>query len=202
MTTNGPVAATGVNGIGIFAQSTGAYAVSGSTILITVNSSVMGGCGVVATCGGEFSNFSQPGSAPSRSIARRAPSNQVTVNSGGSLNTMSGAAGTAILASGGGVVNVTNNGIITGSAYLNPDPGTFTNNGTYNAGAFVQGNLVNNGLVAIGGRTSEPGPLLSFATTTVTDRFAQASTGTLQVGVDFNTGSKPATPSSWTGERS
>jgi hypothetical protein len=113
----------------------------------------------------------------------------VTVNAGGSLQTLTGTTGTAVLASGGGSADLTNFGTITGSTYLNADPGTFNNFGTYNAGPAVQGNLINSGMVDIGGRVSAPVPgALSFATTTITGNFTQTPSGTLQVGTDFNTG--------------
>lgn len=182
--TYGPVSATGANGIGIFAQSTGRTAKNDGQVSVTIASSVTGG-------GGQASSPNQAGSSAiqidSPSGSNSGNGNQVTVNSGGSLTTVLGTAGTAILASGGGYANVTNNGTITGSIYLNG--GSITNNGTFNPGPFVQGNLVNSGLVAVGGRSSVP-PLRvvpSFATTTITGSFVQTPTGTLRVGVDFNT---------------
>ena len=181
VTTNGPISATGDNGIGIFAQSTG-YGPSGP-VTVTVNGPVVGGSGSGAT-------DSTIGSAavvidgPAGSQA-----GQLTVNAGGSLDTLSGTNGTAVLASGGGSVNLTNFGTITGSTYLNADPGTFNNFGTYNAGPVVQGNLINGGVVNIGGRVSAPVPgALSFATTTISGNFTQTPNGALQVGTDFNSG--------------
>jgi hypothetical protein len=182
VTTSGPISATGVNGIGIFAQSTGLPNAPNGLVSVTVNGSVTGGSGPGAT----------ETTTGSSAVVIDTPANtqpgQVTVNAGGSLQTLTGITGTAVLASGGGSVNLTNFGTITGSTYLNVDPGTFNNFGTFNAGPAVQGNLINSGLVNIGGRVSAPVPgALSFATTTVTGNFTQTPSGALQVGTDFNT---------------
>jgi hypothetical protein len=183
VTTSGPISATGVNGIGIFAQSTGLPNAPNGLVSVTVNSSVMGGSGPGAT------ETTTGSSAVVVDTPANTQAGQVTVNAGGSLQTLTGTTGTAVLASGGGSVDLTNFGTITGSTFLNADPGTFNNFGTYNAGPAVQGNLINSGLVNIGGRVSAPVPgALSFATTTVTGNFTQTPNGTLQVGTDFNTG--------------
>ena len=182
VTTSGPISATGVNGIGIFAQSTGLPNAPNGLVSVTVNSSVMGGSGPGAT------ETTTGSSAVVVDTPANTQAGQVTVNAGGSLQTLTGTTGTAVLASGGGSVDLTNFGTITGSTFLNADPGTFNNFGTYNAGPAVQGNLINSGLVNIGGRVSAPVPgALSFATTTVTGNFTQTPNGTLQVGTDFNT---------------
>jgi len=181
VTTNGLISATGDKGIGIFAQSTG-YGPSGQ-VTVTVNGPVVGGSGSGAT------DSSGGSSAVVIDTPIDSPPGQLTVNADGSLQTLAGVAGTAVLASGGGEVNLTNYGKIVGSTYLNADPGTFTNYGIYDSGSNVQGNLVNSGQVYIGGRASPPVPgALSFSTTTVTGNFVQTSGGTLQVGTDFNTG--------------
>jgi hypothetical protein len=96
------------------------------------------------------------------------------------------ASGTAVLASGGGSMDVNNYGTISGS--LVPAGGQYYHSSTYSAGATVQGDLINSGLVEVGGRNSipPPGQVPSLATTTVTGNFVQTSPGTLQMGVDFN----------------
>ncbi|MFL9989304.1 hypothetical protein [Paraburkholderia sediminicola] len=173
VTTNGPVSATGLNGIGIFAQSTGPSASSNGQVGVTVSSSVIGG-------GGSGATYTTPGSAAvvvdsvDGSVA-----SQVTVNAGGSLTTESGTAGTSILASGGGYANVTNNGTITGSVFLNGGLMNNNNSGTYNAGATMDGNLVNSGTVNVGMPGTRP-----LQTTTVTGDFTQTGSGQLGVTVD------------------
>ena len=185
VTTSGRVMASGANGIGIFAQSTGHTASEDGPISVTVGAAVTGGSGQAGTP-------TQPGSSgiqiDSPSGTNYGRGSQVTVNSGGSVQTVSGTAGTAILATGGGYVNVANQGIITGSTYLGG--GTITNDGSYNAGAFVQGNLMNSGIVDVGEGSSLPavGLVPAFATTTITGNFVQTSAGTLELEADFNTG--------------
>jgi hypothetical protein len=171
VTTNGPISATGANGIGIFAQSTGLKFAPNGPVSITVNSSVIGGSGPGAT-------YTSVGSSavvidsPAHSQA-----GQVIVNSGGSLETLSGTNGTAILASGGGYANVTNNGTVTGSVYLNG--GTMSNAETYNTGPVMQGNLGNSGTVNLGIPGARPPQ-----TTVVTGEFTQTGTGSLVVTID------------------
>ncbi|MFI0849459.1 hypothetical protein [Mesorhizobium sp. IMUNJ 23232] len=193
VTTNGPVAATGLNGIGIFAQSTGPTSSGNGQVAVTVNGNVIGGSGAGAT-------YSTPGSAgivvDSPSGSNNGNGNQVTVNAGGSVNTVSGRDGTVILASGGGYANVTNDGTITGSTYLGggrftgntPQTGssaasvaaggTFKNYGTYHAGAMVDAALLaNRGTVNIG----LPGEIRS---THLTGDFIQTESGRLGVSID------------------
>ncbi|WP_124668506.1 autotransporter outer membrane beta-barrel domain-containing protein [Burkholderia sp. Bp8986] len=169
VTTSGPISATGQNGIGIFAQSTGPSGSPNGSITVTVSSSVTGGSGSGATDKTPGSAAVVVDSGGAGSVA-----GQVTVNEGGSLTTEAGTAGTSIL----GYANVTNNGIVTGAAYLSG--GEMNNSGTYNAGATMDGNLVNSGTTNVG----VPGSR-SLQTTTVTGNFTQTDTGKLGVTVDF-----------------
>jgi hypothetical protein len=84
-------------------------------------------------------------------------------------------------------LNVTNEGNIIGTVALNS--GTMNNHGAVYGGAEFEGNLVNNGLVALGGRDGTlPGNARTkFAPTTIDGSFTQTASGTLQVGADFNT---------------
>jgi uncharacterized protein YhjY with autotransporter beta-barrel domain len=174
VTTNGPVSATGPNGIGIFAQSTGYTASKNGQVSVTVNNSVTGGSGEGATS-------SQPGSSAiqidSPAGSNNGGGNLVTVNAGGSLNTMSGTSGTAIVQTGGGTTTeVINTGTVTGSVYLGG--GTFTNaiGGVHNTGSVTQGDVVNHGAVNIG-LPSE------VRATSITGDFTQTSTGQLGVTI-------------------
>ena len=81
---------------------------------------------------------------------------------------------------------VTNSGSIDGSVMLNH--GTMVNHGSVMAGAVFEGDLVNKGLVALGGKE---GRLFGyqrtrFAQTTLTGDVVQSASGVLQVGADFN----------------
>ena len=117
----GTISTSGVGSIGILAQSSGtvtsANGYNTQPIGITIGGAVIGGTNVgysgggigaagVVLSGGEFSG---PGAA--------AGGNFILVNPGGSISTVDGIAGTAILAS-GGATNLTNNGTITGSVNL------------------------------------------------------------------------------------
>lgn len=180
VTTNGPVSATGQNGIGIFAQSTGPTSTtSKAQATVTVNSSVTGGGGSGAT----------EGATGSAGIVVDSPASiydYVFVNAGGSVTTQLDTGGTAILASGGGVgiVNVAQGGTVTGSVYLNGGPvnsndALLTNHGTLNAGTTVDADLVNSGTVNVG----RPGTQV-VQTTTVTGDFTQTGEGRLGVTID------------------
>ena len=118
VTSNGSVTASGTNGVGIFAQSTGP---SGS---VTVNAN-----NVVASGDG------------GRDIWIDSPTDsQVTVGSGGAL---SAGSGKAIEITGGGKVDVVNNGSITSALALNG--GRLTNFGLYNPDADITHDVVNGG---------------------------------------------------------
>ncbi|MEP9380140.1 hypothetical protein ABLE91_25750 [Aquabacter sp. CN5-332] len=167
VTTNGPVSSTGANGIGIFAQSTGYTAHANGQVSVTVNGSVMGGSGTAATP-------TQPGSSAIQIDS--GSGNQVTVNSGGSLNTMSGTSGTAIVQTGGGTTNVTNSGTVTGAIYLGGGTFTNTSSGVHNTGAGAQDNVVNHGVMNIG----LPQELRA---TRITGNFTQTGSGQLGVTI-------------------
>ncbi|WP_436158520.1 hypothetical protein [Mesorhizobium sp. LjRoot246] len=184
VTSTGSVFATGQNGIGIFAQSTGPSTSSNGQVAVTVSGGVVGGSGSGAT---STSTGSAGIVVDSPSGANGGNGNQVTVNAGGLVTTLSDTAGTAILASGGGFANLTNDGIITGSVLLNGvtggsallNNGLLTNHGTLNAGATVAADVVNSGTVNVG-RPGTHAP----QTTTITGDFTQTGEGRLGVTVD------------------
>jgi uncharacterized protein YhjY with autotransporter beta-barrel domain len=119
--TTGKVTASGANGVGIFAQSTGT---GGGEVSVSVAAPVMGGSGQ----GSAIMIDSVPGSL-----------SNVSIGSGGSVSAQSGTAITAT----GGPVNVTNFGTITGQLSLNG--GKLTNFGTYNPGSALNHDVVNSG---------------------------------------------------------
>jgi hypothetical protein len=181
ITANGTVSATGANGIGIFAQSTGYSNGSNGQVSVTVGGSVTGGSGQAAasdTSGKSTQLGSSAIQIDSPNGSNNGVGNVLTVNAGGSLNTMSGTSGTAIVQTGDGTTNVTNAGTVTGSTYLGKG-GTFTNTGggVHNSGSDVQGDVVNHSVVNIG-MPSE------VRATRITGNFTQTSTGQLGVTID------------------
>ncbi|MFC7395585.1 hypothetical protein ACFQU1_00065 [Chelatococcus sp. GCM10030263] len=176
---NGTVSATGANGIGIFAQSTGYSNGSNGQVSVIVGGKVVGGSGQAATSD-QSGNSTQSGSSAiqvdSPNGSNHGNGNVVTVNAGGSLNTMSGTDGTAIVQTGGGTTNATNAGTVTGAIYLGG--GTFTNTGggVHNTGSVTQGDVVNHGAVNVG-LPSE------VRATRITGDFTQTSTGQLGVTI-------------------
>jgi uncharacterized protein YhjY with autotransporter beta-barrel domain len=176
---NGTVTASGANGIGIFAQSTGAIDPDNGQVSVTVNGSVTGGSGQAATSDSS-GNSTQLGSSAiqvdSRAGSNNGVGNVVTVNAGGSLNTISGTDGTAIVQTGGGTTNVTNAGTVTGATYLGGGTFTNTNSGVHNTGSVTEGDVVNHGAVNIG-LPSE------VRVTRITGDFTQTSTGQLGVTI-------------------
>ncbi|MGF6227304.1 uncharacterized protein YhjY with autotransporter beta-barrel domain [Inquilinus ginsengisoli] len=166
---NGAIAATGDNGIGIFAQSTGANgAGSSTTVFLGDFVSVTGGGGTAA----------MPGQIGSSGIQiDGAAGGSVSLQPGATITTVLDTAGTAVIATGGGQVSVDNEeGQITGSLYTNG--GQFSQNGTYNAGPMVEAaSVTNTGTFNLG----LPGELRS---TRVTGDFIQTGEGRLGVTVD------------------
>jgi uncharacterized protein YhjY with autotransporter beta-barrel domain len=130
--TTGSVTASGANGIGIFAQSTGATVSEDGPITVTVDAAVKGGSG--------------KGMAVQIDGPAGGRDGTVTVGPNGSLEA---ASGIAILASGGGAVNVTNHGTIIGQVDLGG--GHMDNAGTYSPGGILRHDVVNTGLVLIRG---------------------------------------------------
>jgi uncharacterized protein YhjY with autotransporter beta-barrel domain len=179
ITANGTVSATGANGIGIFAQSTGYSNGSNGQVSVTVGGNVVGGSGQAATSD-QSGNSTQSGSSAiqidSPDGSNHGNGNVVTVNAGGSLNTMSGTDGTAIVQTGGGTTNVTNAGTVTGAIYLGGGTFTNTSGGVHNTGSVTQGDVVNHGAVNIG-LPSE------VRATRITGDFTQTSTGQLGVTI-------------------
>ncbi len=159
----GSASSTGDGGIGIFAQNAGG---SGG-VSLTVDGQVTGGGGSGTAIWTDATSTST-----------------LTVNSSGQVLANGD---NAILAT-TSALNVTNDGTIAGSSTLNG--GTMNNQGTYSTGAQFEGDLVNNGLVALGGREGRLAghQRSTFAPTTLTGSFTQNGSGTLQVGTDFNTG--------------
>ncbi|MFI0849578.1 autotransporter domain-containing protein, partial [Mesorhizobium sp. IMUNJ 23232] len=183
---SGDVSATGANGIGIFAQSAG-YGTNGA-ISVSVHATVTGGSGTAATS-------TQPG-ASGIQIDGGNSSNEVTVESTGTLTTAMGTSGTAVVQTGSSFTNLWNYGTTLGSTYLNggtvtgnaPETGSlvasaaasgaFENYGTYHAGAVVDAiRLANHGFVNVG----MPGEI---RTTHVTGDFVQTGSGQLGVTID------------------
>jgi hypothetical protein len=141
ITQSGTISATGENSVGIFAQSTSAQTASATRtmIAVTVNGNVMGGSGNqgagVWVDGGNSSDT-------------------LTIGSTGNLSALSGL---AVNFTGRGLLDVNNNGILTGSVnlvgtYVTPSGNLFNNlGGTFNSGANVTANVVNDGVVAVWG---------------------------------------------------
>jgi len=163
---NANVSATGTNGIGIFAQSQGEPGANG-TVSVTVDANVTGGNGAAAT-------DSQAGAAGIW-IDGGNSDNTVTVNTGATLTTRLGTEGTAIWQTGGGVTNVTNNGTVTGAAYL--AGGIFNNeNGVHNTGSINDAHVTNDGVMNVG-------LPYEVRSTHVTGNFTQTENGLLGITV-------------------
>jgi hypothetical protein len=158
---SGYIGSHGMNSVAIFAQNTNG---SGG-VKMTIDGLVVGGGG------------------PGASVwIDSVVDSTLTIGQGGELTQVQE---NAILAT-GSALGVTNNGTIQGSVALNG--GKMVNNGSVMAGVEFEGDLVNNGLVALGGKE---GRLLGyqrtrFAQTTLTGDFSQSASGVLQVGADFN----------------
>ncbi|TSD90203.1 autotransporter outer membrane beta-barrel domain-containing protein [Mycobacterium sp. KBS0706] len=176
---DGTVSSTGAIGAAVVAQSAG-YG-SDASVKINVNGTAIGG---TYTYNGASAAPLDAAADATRGFGGRAihidtpagsQGNLVTVGSSGLVTTVSGTDGMAILASGGGAVDVTSDGTITGSLFHNG--GLFTNRGTYNSGTEVQGRVLNSGTVNLG----LPGELRS---THVTGDFTQIGEGRLGVTVD------------------
>ncbi|WP_373288298.1 beta strand repeat-containing protein, partial [Chelatococcus reniformis] len=174
------VTASGPQGIGIFAQSTGPGGGAGSTVSVqyvgTSASSffagtVTGGVGTQATP-------DQPGAS---AIQIDGPgASMVSIDITSEVTSGLGASGTAIVATGGGSIDVQNlGGVITGSVYAGgAGQVQIGPSGTFNAGpAVVAGLVQNNGLVNVGGAGA-------VGATTLTGTYRQTTSGTLGVDID------------------
>jgi uncharacterized protein YhjY with autotransporter beta-barrel domain len=187
VTTDGQVIASGENGIGIFAQSTGASVDPNNTsvnVSVNGNGTVKGGSGAAAT-------VSSPGSA---AIVIDTPSgannNNVTLEAGGTITANDDPNGTAVLALGGGDVYVHNfgniigdcRGSITWSSKSNQGYGCIVDIGSTGmfTGAEVDGDLSNNGgtVNLVSPHTGAP------MTATIAGNFTQTSDGRINVAID------------------
>ncbi|HEY9214971.1 MAG TPA: autotransporter domain-containing protein, partial [Ancylobacter sp.] len=171
--TGGVIQASGVGSIGILAQSTGiSSSHSGnaqSTIDITIDGTVIGG-----TNTGYGSGIGAAGLVLSGAVDT---ASQVQINGTGSVTTVDGANGTAILSIGGGTV-VTNAGTVTGSVDIGGPAGSMINQGTLNSGPLLDlVMLQNSGTVNVAGRGA-------IGATTLTGGYQQSSTGILAVDID------------------
>lgn len=158
---SGFVSSHGMNSVAVFAQNPNG---SGG-VQMTIDGKVIGGGGPGATV-----------------WIDSAGNSTLTIGQGGELTEVGQ---NAILATGSALA-VTNSGTIEGSVVLNG--GNMVNHGSVMAGAVFEGDLVNNGLFALGGKE---GKFLGyqrtrFAQTTFTGDFVQNASGVLQVGTDFN----------------
>lgn len=169
--------------VGVFAQSSGSTGSSApmsinldGSILVSAGSNSDGtttptGAAIVISGGGSKANSN---------------ANTITVGSSGLIGATNTTPENAVaILSGYGTTNVINNGTISGSIDLGigiqqSNWGSFTNNGTFNAGRTVvvaQNSLHNYGLMRIGA-------LETISTTDLTGRFVQHETGTLDLSID------------------
>jgi len=170
--TGGTIRTSGVGSIGILAQSSGNSS-NTSPINITVGGAVIGGTNSGST------GIGAAGILVSGGASGAASSNTITIT--GSVSTMDGAAGTAIIA-GYGVTNVVNSGNLTGSVDLGSTPGSISNSGTFNTGASaVAGSLTNSGTVNLFGTGR-------IGATSLSSSFTQTGTGDLVVDINPQTG--------------
>jgi hypothetical protein len=161
---------SGSGSIGIIAQSSGNTAAVNS-IAVNISGTVIGGTNAGATEGQGAAGILLTGGGLASNP------NTITVNSTGSIGTVDGIPGNAILTN-SGYTNVTNAGTITGNINLAGGLGAITNNGTLNTGPnLVASTLTNNGTIAVGGQGG-------VATTTLTGNLVQSASGTLAVDIN------------------
>ncbi|OZI26258.1 hypothetical protein CAL26_02665 [Bordetella genomosp. 9] len=190
----GSVSATGANGIGIFAQSTGFAQLANATPNVVIGSGDP--TNIVTVTGGSGSGagvwIDRPGGDSN--------DNQgwLKIQEGGVLTTVSGSGGMAVNATGGGSVAVTNLGTIVGSMSLDTtetnynnaswtpgpvdskgmlqnDRGALLNRGTWVPGASARADILNQGIIAFDSPTMA---------TNVHGRFIQSGTGSLSPVID------------------
>jgi hypothetical protein len=164
----------GVGSIGIFAQGTGGNGSSATSV--TVSGTVIGG----TNSGYNFDNGAI--GAAGIVIATFNSGNSIVVNSGGSVSTMDGLSGTAIMTP-GSMATIQNSGTITGS--INTPNGAVTNNagGVLNSGAtLASAGLTNQGTLNVFG-------VGTIGTTTAqVGSFFQGTTGNLVFDINPTTG--------------
>ncbi len=166
---------SGLGSIGIVAQSSGESSIV-FPITVVTDGTVIGGTnggapvpsGTVGAAGIVLSGGGNTTGTP----------NTITVGSSGSVSTVDGINGTAILTN-DGVTNVSNSGTIEGDINLGQTPGTITNtqSGTVNLGSsIIASALTNDGVVNV-----------QSGTTNLSGTFTQGSIGTF--GFIYNAGS-------------
>ena len=155
ITQSAPIQATGVNSVGIFAQSRGTG--FDGPVTVQIQSSVQGGSG--------------PQGLGIWVDSSNTTSSVVIAGSGG----LSALSGNALLMTAGSAVN---NGTVTGNVSIGNN-GTFTNNGQFNPGTTADvGLLVNSANISIASHTA-------FGVTAVSGAFTQTSSGRLIPDADF-----------------
>jgi hypothetical protein len=163
ITSSGNINATGTNSVGIFAQNvtSGAYGMGNTTV--TVSATTTGGSGA-----GGYGVWVDGGHT-----------NTLTVNSGGNIYALSKA---AINYTGGGHLNVTSNGSVSGSISLSDTSstmGVFTQ--TEYAGFAAEGII--NAIVVDGGTLNIGTNSTIGSTATFMGNYTQQSTGTIVMDV-------------------
>ncbi|WP_048878014.1 autotransporter outer membrane beta-barrel domain-containing protein [Acidocella aminolytica] len=167
---NGTINASGVNAVGIFAQSIGQNGSglgNSAGVAITVNGSLSGGSGTQGRGIWVDSDYS---------------TNNVTIGSSGLVRS---ASKQAIVSTGYGITNVQNYGTVIGTVTLkdkNSTLGTFTNEagGLWISSGSLSGNFVNAGRIA---------PLLAnnYEAVSVAGDFQQTASGVYAPNVQFDT---------------
>ncbi len=175
--TGGTISTSGAGSIGILVQSSGNNAAQHAAF-VNVGGTVIGGTGP-----GSAGILLSGGAGPILNTTTNTIPNVITINSGGSVSTVDGVNGNAIMAN-SGLTNVVINagGTVTGNVNLGSTPGDMLTNagGTFNAGPTVvvaQSTFTNAGNLFIAGQ----GPIGS---TTINGGFKQTATGIL--GIDVN----------------
>ncbi|MBS7532506.1 autotransporter outer membrane beta-barrel domain-containing protein [Ancylobacter sonchi] len=175
----GSIKATGAGSIGILAQSTGVASSQNGyqtpPIDITIDGTVLGGTLTGATAFQPVAGLVLSGGG--YASADWSAANQVTIGAGGSLGTVDGANGWAIVGS-DGYTSVTNYGTVTGGINLGASFGIVTNYGLLNTGTQMNlASLVNDGTVNVAGKGA-------VGTTQVVGSYTQGASGTLAADID------------------
>jgi uncharacterized protein YhjY with autotransporter beta-barrel domain len=157
----GPISASGPNGIGIFAQAAGYAAETQSNPDLQIHNSVTGGTGAGAV-GVAIDN-------------QQGANTYVNVYPGASISTGNGVQGNAVIETGQGLIylQILTGGTVTGSAFLNS--GSIFSSGLYYAGQTVDADVFNEGSFNL----VDPD-----MTSHVTGQFIQGSEGKLGVTFD------------------
>ena len=173
ITQAGTVSTSGINSIGIFAQSTSPSSSANGTVSINVTGTVTGGGGPSTF---NKSNIQGMGVF----VDGGTSSNSITIDNNASV---SAASGLAIAYTGSQKLDVTNYGKVTGSTYLTDAPGTFDNFGTFNQGPAIDANVVDE----TGSLTTITGPAGS-GRSEVNGDFTLNPGARLLINADFNGG--------------